>query len=362
MKKRKYIALPLLLAVLLSGCAKDNRPEQTTVGTSDSAGTSQDVQTSASGTSAEAVPEVTSSASPLVITEVKEDELYSLLVRSYQVPTCAEASAMFGEIKSFDYSSDDLNAVLGMLLAGNNICWSACNVFGGEDNFAHTREEYDFFELIYPKEYADELGDNYAFMEEDGIIEFMPGSPDVDVDDTCTENYFFITDSDEDEISFVYFISRKGLASMADGYDAGKGYFDAYRFGAVKEDGKWKLDRAVYGDPDAGYIGRVECDYKQLLDERYAPGDNKIPDALCGTWKDSESGEVLTLGNDDTGDIRIYNVIKNRAKTVMVCTNKDGKLCRYAVYPDDADTLFRYDEYTYQEYDYCDPVQTFVRT
>ena len=360
--KKCCISVQLISAVLLSGCATDNKPEQTTAGTSAPAAISQDAQTSASGTFADTASEVTSVSSPLVITEVKEDELYSLLVRSYQVPTCAEASAMFGEIKSFDYSSDDLNAVLGMLLAGNNICWSACNVFGGEDNFAHTREEYDFFELIYPREYADELGDNYAFMEEDGIIEFMPGSPDVDVDDTCTENYFFITDSDDDEISFVYFISQKGLVSMSDDYDRDKAYYDAYRFGAAKEDGKWKLSCAVYGDPDAGYIGRVECDYKQLLDDRFAPGDNTVPDALYGTWKDSAGGKILTLDADALSSVKIYNVIENSAKTVMVCVNEDGKLCRYAVYPDDPDTMFCYDEYIYQEYDYCEPVQTFVRS
>ncbi|MBP3853983.1 MAG: hypothetical protein IK990_00025, partial [Ruminiclostridium sp.] len=111
----KLTALTLCVALLLSGCKTDKPAEKSTEASAATSAETTTTTTSEETTSAETSMSEDVFTEPVFTDNKYQEPFYS----SSPVLTLDEALRDIDSIRSFDYGSDDMEDVIGRLLAGN---------------------------------------------------------------------------------------------------------------------------------------------------------------------------------------------------------------------------------------------------
>ena len=397
-KTSKLISFAAAAALLFSGCGT----EAPAPSVSESETTTSAAETTTAPETTTTTPEETTSAETSMSEEVFTEPVFT--DNKYQEPfyssspvlTLDEALRDIDSIRSFDYGSDDMEDVIGRLLAGNSIClgmymFDECKlliddpesvyIWEGSDIFESLTDLRDFTDRIYIDGFAEDT------IEQRRIIETEEGKPAssgiVTVglrDITGEHSWFNITDVSDNQCSFLFFCPRDGEKDMIN--------YDAYEFCAVKENGEWKLPRFVCEDADC-LEGRVDyalvgAEMRRLtylgshnsLEENYI---RVMRDHFRGVWTTESTnfnGRYYVLGvngnydyEDDQGnaliwygDHPIYAYADDEKAELYFTTDFIANIIHYCVYADEPDVMIVEDLYgNYSDGNYTKRTETYTR-
>ena len=397
-KTSKLISFAAAAALLFSGCGT----EAPAPSVSESETTTSAAETTTAPETTTTTPEETTSAETSMSEEVFTEPVFT--DNKYQEPfyssspvlTLDEALRDIDSIRSFDYGSDDMEDVIGRLLAGNSIClgmymFDECKlliddpesvyIWEGSDIFESLTDLRDFTDRIYIDGFAEDT------IEQRRIIETEEGKPassgigTVGLRDITGEHSWFnITDVSDNQCSFLFFCPRDGEKDMIN--------YDAYEFCAVKENGEWKLPRFVCEDADC-LEGRVDyalvgAEMRRLtylgshnsLEENYI---RVMRDHFRGVWTTESTnfnGRYYVLGvngnydyEDDQGnaliwygDHPIYAYADDEKAELYFTTDFIANIIHYCVYADEPDVMIVEDLYgNYSDGNYTKRTETYTR-
>ena len=396
-KTSKLISFAAAAALLLSGCGT----EAPAPSVAESETTTSAAETTTAPETTTTTPEETTSAETSMSEEVFTEPVFT--DNKYQEPfyssshvlTLDEALRDIDSIRSFDYGSDDMEDVIGRLLAGNSIClgmymFDECKlliddpesvyIWEGSDIFESLTDLRDFTDRIYIDGFAEDT------IEQRRIIETEEGKPassgigTVGLRDITGEHSWFnITDVSDNQCSFLFFCPSDGEKDMIN--------YDAYEFCAVKENGEWKLPRFVCEDADC-LEGRVDyalvgAEMRRLtyfgshnsLEENYV---RVMREHFRGVWTDESTtlnGRCFVLGVNRNyevegggnaliwyGDHPIYACVDDKKAEMYCTTDYIANIIHYCVYANEPDVMIVEDLYgNYSDGKYTKHTETYTR-
>ena len=407
-KTSKIISFAAAAALLLSGCGVINSPSGTerekdiTTPANTSEVTEDVTTTTATTTTATAAVETTADTSESeefitapVLTENKYQDAY---YAGCPVLTIDEALRDIDGIREYDYSSDDMEAVIGHLLAGNSIClgmymFDECKlliddpesvyIWEGSDIFESLTDLRDFTDRIYIDGFAEDMIEKRRIVETE---EGKPASSGIGTvglrDITGEHSWFNITDVSDNQCSFLFFCPSDGEKDMIN--------YDVYEFCAVKENGGWKLPRFVCEETDC-LVGSIDkCDALAGAEMRrltYLGSHNSLEenyirvmrDHFRGVWTTESTnfnGRYYVLGvngnydyEDDQGnaliwygDHPIYAYADDEKAELYFTTDFIANIIHYCVYADEPDVMIVEDLYgNYSDGNYTKRTETYTR-
>ena len=386
------LAAALAAITVLSGCNTE-KPAQdtTTVPTTTQTGAESTIVTSVPETSQTSTTTTTTAITTTAATAAeeptKQKDFSEELLTAEPILKRSRAVKQLDAIEAFDLSSDDMSAVIGELLAGNNIAWAACQDRDVREYLKDTEGVHKLFDSIYTRECADSLFETCMFSDDENGGYHLGGGWAFPSDMTDRDNYFKITDVTENECTFLFFCCENGF--LGDDYEKpDTDYYDVYEEKAVREDGVWKLPETVHNLRET-LVGRAECN-KQFLVTRltnHAHSSRKaerqleedytrfIRDYALGVWQLENTDKLYVSGINNSfrsyehpigiqyGDRPVMVYIDDETAELYLTTDYIADLIKMTVYADEPDVLIVEDIFGgYDGTKYVSSTERYIRT
>lgn len=388
MRYKKLLSAMMSAVMVLSGCNADTSADKPVVtsAVTDEVTTTTTTTAGVTTTVASTTTVTTSAAPETAFLNTSSPRDYCEDIRS-SMPVLKRERAVkqLDAIEASDHSSDDMNAVIGKLLAGNNIAWAACQDRDVREYLKDTEGVRVLFDRIYTRECADSLFDKFGFSD-DGNSGYRVDGTAEPYDMTNNDNYFKITEVGEDDCTFLFFCCMNGL--ITDDYaKPDMDYYTVYEETAVRENGVWKLTEAIHLTHKSS-LALAECNKQDLVTRmtQYAHSSRKaekqieedyscfIRDYALGVWQLENTDKLYVSGINDSyssyeypisiqfGDRPVMVYIDDEIAEMYLSTDYVADLIRMTVYANEPDVLIVEDLFgSYDGEKYITSTEKYIR-